>query len=192
MIFRSDLSLDRGMAALSPRLERLWGFRRGRRGTHSSRTIMLDELTQLLDQMPTDADRDDYAEAVVAGNCLGKPTAATRKASFQRLAELYGLRPRFILFRALRHLWSTDETARPALALLLALARDPFLYSIQRRPCGGRQAARAEDAPCKAGKRHAANGGRRAGMGAQDGTGTGEARACVGSLTIANAIKELA
>ena len=127
MIFRSDLSLDQGMAALPPRLLRLWGFRRGSRGTHTSRTIMLHELTQLLDAVPTEAHRDDYAEAVVAGNCLGKRTAATRKASSQRLAELYGLDPRFILFRALRHLWPTDETARPALALLLALARDPLL-----------------------------------------------------------------
>ena len=127
MIFRSDLSLDRGMAAMSPRLERLWGFRRGHRGTHSSRTIMLDELTQLLEVVPSDALRDDYAEAVVAGNCLGKPTAATRKASFQRLAELYGLHPRFLLFRALRLFWRADEAARPALALLLALARDPLL-----------------------------------------------------------------
>ena len=127
MIFRHDVPLEPGIACLPERVAALWGFRTGERGTHTSRTIMLDELTQLLNELPSEARRGDYAEAVVAGNCLGKPTTATRKASFQRLAELYGLDPRLILFRALRCLWDGDEAARPALALLLALARDPLL-----------------------------------------------------------------
>ena len=93
---------------------------------------MLDELTQLLDAVPADAPRSRYAEAIVDGNCLGKLTAATRKASLQRLRELYGLDARVVLFRALRHLWAHDEAARPALALLLALARDPLLRASAR------------------------------------------------------------
>ena len=132
MIFRHDLSLDADIANLAAPVADLWGFRRGCRGTHTSRTIMLDELTQLFAAVPSDARRGEYEEAIVAGNCLGKRTAATRKASAQRLAELYGLDTRLILFRALRDLWGRDEAARPMLALLLALARDPLLRASAR------------------------------------------------------------
>ena len=132
MIFRHDLSLEADIANLATPVADLWGFRRGCRGTHTSRTIMLDELTQLFAAVPSDARRAEYEEAIVAGNCLGKRTAATRKASAQRLAELYGLDTRLILFRALRDLWHRDEAARPTLALLLALARDPLLRASAR------------------------------------------------------------
>lgn len=132
MTFRHDLSLEAGIANLAAPVADLWGFRRGCRGTHTSRTIMLDELTQLFAAVPSDARRAEYEEAIVAGNCLGKRTAATRKASAQRLAELYGLDARLILFRALRDLWCRDEAARPMLALLLALARDPLLRASAR------------------------------------------------------------
>ena len=127
MVLRQHLGFEPAIAKQPARVAGLWGFRAGRRGTHTSRTIMLDELAQLLDAVPSGARRSEYAQAVVAGNCLGKRTVATRKASFQRLAELYGLDPHLILFRALRHLWDRAEDARPALALLLALARDPLL-----------------------------------------------------------------
>ena len=132
MIFRHDLSLEPAIANLPPRVAQRWGFRTGRRGTHTSRTIMLNELTQLLDVVPDDAPHSQYVEAIVDGNCLGKPTAVTRKTSSQRLTELYGLDTRVMLFRALRHLWADDEAARPALALLMALARDPLLRASAR------------------------------------------------------------
>ena len=132
MIFRQELPLDPGVVALPSRVAEWWGFRTGQRGVHTSRTIMLDELTQLLNAVPADAPRSQYAEAIVDGNCLGKLTAATRKASLQRLRELYGLDARIALFRALRHLWPHDEAARPTLALLLALARDPLLRASAR------------------------------------------------------------
>jgi len=103
------------------------GFRFGDRGTHTSRTIMLSELSALLDSVPRDASRGDYAEAVTEDNCLGKQTTATRKLSLQRLRELYGLDPELPLFRALRTLWSRDTASRPLLAILGALARDPLL-----------------------------------------------------------------
>ena len=132
MIFRHDLPLEPAIANLPPRVAQQWGFRTGRRGTHTSRTIMLNELTQLLDVVPADAPHSQYVEAIVDGNCLGKPTAVTRRTSSQRLTELYGLDTRVTLFRALRHLWADDEAARPALALLLALARDPLLRASAR------------------------------------------------------------
>lgn len=106
------------------------GFRFGERGTQSSRHIMLRELDELLDALPAGADRLDYAAAIVEENVLGKPTLATRRATWQRLTELYALNPAVPLFRVLRRLWEFDGRAAPGralLALLTALARDPLL-----------------------------------------------------------------
>ena len=127
-----NLNFEPGIAGLSPKLATLWGFRSGERGTHTSRTIMLDELSQLLDAVPGEASRRDYAQAVTEGNCLGKRTAATRKLSLQRLNELYGLDARLLLFRVLKGLWGRHASSRPLLALLLALARDPLLRATAR------------------------------------------------------------
>lgn len=103
------------------------GFRFGARGSHSSRTIMLAELREILEALPQDADHAAYTEAVVTDNALGKATAASRHHSRQHLRELYGCDPRLPLFRVLRQVWRVDEPGRPLLALLAALARDPVL-----------------------------------------------------------------
>ncbi len=103
------------------------GFRFGSRGTHTSRTMMLEEL-RLVFQATTAGDkRADYAAAIIEGNCLSKPTSSTRRLTNQRLGELYGLDPVIPLFRILRSLWNVDPEGRPLLALLAALARDPLL-----------------------------------------------------------------
>ena len=103
------------------------GFRWGPKGTHTSRTIMLDELRALLANCPPDANRGDYLKAINEDNCLGKRTTATRKLSSQRLSELYGLDPEVPLFRVMRRCWYSDREGHAVLALLLALARDPLL-----------------------------------------------------------------
>ena len=54
------------------------GFRFGAKGTHTSRTMMFDELAAVLAAAPETASREDYAAAIVEGNCLGKATTATR------------------------------------------------------------------------------------------------------------------
>jgi hypothetical protein len=105
----------------------LVGFRFGDRGTHTSRTIMLEELSALMRDSAPAATRAEYRTLIVEQNCLGKRTAATRKLSDQRLSELYGLDPRIMIFRLMRRFWQADEQARPLLALLLSLARDPLL-----------------------------------------------------------------
>ncbi len=128
----SDLNFEPGIAALPPDQALLWGFRSGERGTHTSRTIMFDELAYLLDAVPGGVSREDYADAVMENNYLGKKTAATRKLSFQRLTELYGLDGRLVLFRILRNFWDWHKSSRPLLALLLALARDPLLRATAR------------------------------------------------------------
>ncbi|WP_011393727.1 hypothetical protein [Neomoorella thermoacetica] len=108
----------------------LWeqmGFRFGDKGTHTSRTIMLDELSLLLRECVENATRDDYITAIIDNNCLGKRTAATRRLTSQRMRELYALDPSLLIFRVLRYCWYADENGRPLLALLTALARDPLL-----------------------------------------------------------------
>jgi len=106
-----------------------FGFRHGDIGTHTSRTIMLEELGALLDNCSPDSKREDYIIAIIENNCLGKRTVATRKLSCQRLSELYGLDPEVILFRVMRQLWYIDQWGKPILAMLLALARDPLLLA---------------------------------------------------------------
>lgn len=105
------------------------GFRFGDKGTHTSRTIMLDELSRVITATFPNAQRKDYAAAIIEENCLGKPTASTRRLTNQRLGELYGLDPSIPIFRVFRRLWEKDEKGRPLLALLCALARDPLLAS---------------------------------------------------------------
>ncbi len=103
------------------------GFRFGERGTHTSRTIMIEELSTLFRAAAPTANRAAYRSLIIDHNCLGKRTASNRKLSDQRLSELYGLDPGVALFRLMRHFWQMDERGRPLLALLLALARDPLL-----------------------------------------------------------------
>ncbi len=103
------------------------GFRFGDKGTHTSRTMMLSELTELLSVLPATATREEYAEAIIEDNILGKQTTSTRRLTNQRLGELYALSSSIPIFRVLRRLWSIDKQGRPLLALLCALARDPLL-----------------------------------------------------------------
>lgn len=103
------------------------GFRWGQKGTHTSRTIMLNELRSVLGNCPADATRDEYISAIHEDNCLGKRTEATRRLSSQRLSELYALDPEVPLFRVMRRCWYADRNGQAVLALLLALGRDPLL-----------------------------------------------------------------
>ena len=112
-------------ARLEPALQA--GFRFGAKGTHTSRTIMLAELRALFEATGPDADRADYAAAIVEENCLAKHTVATRRLTCQRLTELYGLEPSVPIFRVLRKLWGLDDRARSLLAIQCAIARDPLL-----------------------------------------------------------------
>lgn len=104
------------------------GFRSGDKGTQTSRTIMLSELIGLFAAVSPQGSRSDYAEAIIGRNCLGKPTASTRRLTNQRLGELYALDPTVRIFRIMRRLWNLDANPR-LLALLASLARDPLLLA---------------------------------------------------------------
>lgn len=105
------------------------GFRFGHVGTHTSRTMMLEELSATLSAVPACRKMTDYAAAIIEDNCLSKQTVANRRHSLQHLRELYALDPAVPLFRILNRLWILDAKGRPLLALLASLARDPLLMA---------------------------------------------------------------
>lgn len=103
-----------------------FGFRNGDRGTMSSRTIMLAELSAVLglEGLHTKA---DFFRAINEENVLGKKTASARRLTAKHLSELYALDDGVPVFRLLRLFWGAQREGRPLLALLCAAARDPLL-----------------------------------------------------------------
>jgi hypothetical protein len=122
-------------AASQPDLAAL-GFRIAQSGPHTSKTLMLQELETLFEALPADAPATAYRAAIVDENVLGKRTASTRKETATRLKALHGLDPSKPLFRVLRRLWDVDTSARPQLALLNGLARDPLLMATREQVMG--------------------------------------------------------
>lgn len=121
------LGIPLGPDRLTIKSGQLAGFHFGEKGAHTSRTMMLNELTSLMQASDPNATRDEYRRRIIEDNCLGKRTNATRRLTNQRLSELYALDSHIMLFRVMRQLWADDDRGRPLLALLLALARDPLL-----------------------------------------------------------------
>jgi hypothetical protein len=103
------------------------GFKQDGGGAMVSRTIMLAELTALLEALPSTATAEDYRMAIIEDNVLLKRSATTRRASARWLHELYALNSGVPVFAILRHFWSADEVSRPLLVCLCANARDPLL-----------------------------------------------------------------
>lgn len=125
-----------------------FGLKVGDVGAHTSRTMMLADLRDLLAAATQNSSRQsDYRDAVVDASVLGKRTLASRRLAFQRLSELYGLDPSIPVFRVLRQLWPSDRTGRPMLAFLVAFARDPLLRATAApvlRLTAGRSVAAAQ------------------------------------------------
>lgn len=103
------------------------GFKYGTTGPHNSRTAMMAEISRCLDLVPVQSNREVYRVAIVEENILGKRTESTRKESFRRLRELYGLDYAVPIFRIMRDLDLLDPVSRPLLSLLTVCARDPLL-----------------------------------------------------------------
>jgi len=103
------------------------GFRTGTTSVHTSRTMMLKELSLVLANTSPDASASAYYVAIVEHNSLGKQTRTTRQRTAKRLAELYALNPSCTIFRLLQHFWPTDPASQPMLAFLAATTRDPLL-----------------------------------------------------------------
>ena len=82
------------MTAAKLNLPESLGFRNGTSSVHTSRTMMLEELSLLLDKVPADAAEDAYIAAITTENVLGKPTQTTRQLTAAKLGELYAMDPR--------------------------------------------------------------------------------------------------
>jgi hypothetical protein len=106
------------------------GFRFGRGGTHTSRTMMSDELKRLLSYTGRpEIQKTDYLQAIVEDNCLSKRSRKNRNLTFRHLADLYTFDPDNILFRTLLYFWNRDIFGQPLLALLCTYIRDPIFRS---------------------------------------------------------------
>ena len=103
------------------------GFKFGKSGAHSARSMMIKELKQLLFSREEYAKKSDYEGDIVNFNILHKPTEKSRQLTFRHLVDLYGLSTEIPLFRILRQWWELSEESQPILALQLAVARDPIL-----------------------------------------------------------------
>lgn len=115
------------MTKKNQKLYRL-GFRFERGSAHSSRTMMVEELTKLLACVTSpDANKSDYLRAIEDENCLGKRSGKTRTLTHRHLVDLYSLDPVKVVFRALLYFWNRDIDGQPLLALLCAYARDSIL-----------------------------------------------------------------
>jgi hypothetical protein len=116
------------------------GFRLSGGGVHQSKTLMLRDLTVLLDAQV--ATGEAQATLVLDANVLVKPTGSARRLTLARLRGLYGIDSALPLSKVLTGLWPLDPDARPMLALLCALARDPLLRDsadvILQAPVGAR------------------------------------------------------
>ncbi len=110
-----------------PEIALPFGFSNAFLGTHTCRTMMLRELTLLLEASSPEADYAEFRDLVVEENVCLKATLATRKKTFRHLCELYTLKREILVFRALRDLWDGNAEERPLLALLCVAARDPLL-----------------------------------------------------------------
>ncbi len=105
-----------------------FGFRLLSAGSHTSRTIMLDELELLLTQVNQNKSiYHDYQKAVIDDNCLHKRSDKNRELTLRDLKTLYGLDDGIALFRILKDLWLNEPHSLPLLAFLCAICRDSLL-----------------------------------------------------------------
>ncbi len=108
-----------------------FGINFERAGIHTRRTIMIDDLTRLLDYSDGNSLSPlEYKELVVDENCLGKNSVKTRTLSYQYLADTYLLDPDIVLFRALLYFWKRDEDSHNQLAMLCAYNRDALFRMV--------------------------------------------------------------
>ncbi|NBK25545.1 MAG: hypothetical protein EOM68_26435 [Spirochaetia bacterium] len=126
------------------RLENL-GFRYTRNGTHSARTIMIDELELLFEAVDdASAPHQIYFDAIVSENCLGKQSGKTRILTAKHLIAMYGLDPDLAVFRLLRFFVGKDEKGSALSAALCAFARDPLFRVTVPYICSCPRGARIE------------------------------------------------
>jgi hypothetical protein len=114
----------------SPNLA-MYGFKTGGRTSLNSRTMMLKELSALLQAASSpEAEKSDFLKAVIDDNCLGKKSGITRKMSAAHLENMYALDTDMLIFTALRFFWQRDAAGRPLLAFTCLYSRDYVIRAI--------------------------------------------------------------
>lgn len=103
------------------------GFKFGKNGAHSARSMMLTELIVLFNASSEDFSLNQYQEDICDYNVLDKPTIKSRNLTYRHLIDLYGMDFGIPLFRVFRKLWSIELAAQPVLAIQMSLVRDPLL-----------------------------------------------------------------
>jgi hypothetical protein len=90
---------------------------------HTSRTIMYDELSDVMD---TTYSQDDYQKKM-AENVFNKKTESSIKKTSNYLTQLYGFNSDDVKFRCLEDYWKRCESGHNLLALLFAVSKDYLL-----------------------------------------------------------------
>jgi hypothetical protein len=119
---------DRMKTKNAPELPEIFGFRNGDRGVHSSRSMMFDDLSLVMESTESGRSYRGYRQELDGENLLGKRTGVNKEHTARKLKALYGLDPSITIFRLLRHFWERDTgEGRPLMALLCVTGRDPLL-----------------------------------------------------------------
>lgn len=95
---------------------------------HLRRTMMSNELAILLTNLPINAEPDEYREAIINENILGKKTLANRLYTAVYLAKHYTLSLENDFFRLLRFCYDQDANSFPLLACLYTVKRDSLFH----------------------------------------------------------------
>lgn len=110
----------------SQRLER-FGFTFNEGGAHLARSMMFEDLSDLLTDDRIECSRDELVAAIEHENVLGKRSVRSRKLTARHLISLYSLNPSLPIYHAMLYLWQRSTGSRPQLALLTAYVRDRVL-----------------------------------------------------------------
>ena len=89
------------------------GFKFGKNGVHSARSMMIEDLKTLLFSRVKTASMNEYQDDVINFNILHKPTEKSRKLSFRHLVDLYALSLEIPLFNVLRQWWDMSAESQP-------------------------------------------------------------------------------
>jgi hypothetical protein len=108
-------------------LQEKFGFVEGKNSTHFARTMMLSDISRLMDYTGREALYETYRDAVIDENVLSKPSQKSRRLAWRHLSRLYSLSSDHCLFRAFRKLYFSADKGQSLLAIQLAYARDPIL-----------------------------------------------------------------
>jgi hypothetical protein len=107
-----------------------FGFKHDSGGGHDARTMMSEDISVLFKALPEDSSPEDYEQAVLEDNVLGKNTESNRKKTLGYLRRIYSLAHPFAVFRCFRFFAYCERSEIHQLALLCAHARDPLLAAI--------------------------------------------------------------